>query len=155
MNHYTELLIYLKTLFEKDPLVNVVTQGIQEKSALDKMTLFPLVNLEVSGGSFTNGSTIVLSVTITVTDQRDVNKEINVDRFWNNDNEVDNMNETLAILNRAWSDLYRDFTREGITASENPSLTPVYYKGKSILDGWEISFDVSMPNKTLSLCQYN
>lgn len=154
MNHYTELLIYLKGLFEKDPLVNVVGQGALDGSDIDKMTLFPLVNIEITGGSFTNGSSVNLGVTISAMTDRDINKDINTDRFWSNDNEVDNMNEMLAVLNRAWTTAYRDFEGSDIIATENPTLTPQIYKGKSILDGWSIDFDLEMPNQELSLCQY-
>lgn len=155
MNHYTTLLIYLKGLFEKDPLVNVVKQGQQSKKDIDKMTVFPMVNIEITPGSFTNGATVILGVTIVALNQRDINKEINYDKFWSNDNEVDNMNEMLAVLNRAWTTLYRDFEREGIKATENAPITPIIHEGKSILDGWQVDFDVEMPNQELSLCQYN
>ena len=155
MNHYTTLLIYLKGLFEKDKLVNVVKQGEQSESDLDKMTVFPMVNIEITPGNFTNGSTVVFGLTIIAVDQRDVNKKINEDTFWGNTNKVDILNETHAILNRAWTTLYRDFEKAGIKATENAPITPIIHEGKSILDGWQVDFDVEMPNQELSLCQYN
>jgi hypothetical protein len=87
--------------------------------------------------------------------QRDINKEVVNDKFWKNDNEVDNLNETLAVLNRMWTSMYRDFEDVNITASENPSLEPLIYDEKNILDGWALNFTIELPNTTLNLCVAN
>jgi cytochrome c peroxidase len=112
-----------------------------------------LVNVTVTGGSFTNGSTVNLDVEIACLAQRDINKEVRTDDFWLQDNEVDNMNETLAILNRLWLIMYKDFEKNNITASENPTLSPIIYGTAKILDGWVLTFTVEMPNTTINLCQ--
>jgi cytochrome c peroxidase len=112
-----------------------------------------LVNVTVTGGSFTNGSTVNLDVEIACLAQRDINKEVRTDDFWLQDNEVDNMNETLAILNRLWLTMYKDFEKNNITASENPALSPIIYGTAKILDGWVLTFTVEMPNTTINLCQ--
>jgi hypothetical protein len=155
MNHYTTLLIYLKGLFEKDPLVNIVTKGAIGKKALDKMTVFPMVNVIISQAHFTNGGSIGFSLIISAVDQRDINKEISDDLFWGNDNQADIMNETISILNRAWTTMHRDFTRAGISVAEGAVPVPIEGEGKNLVDGWEVEFDVYLPNKELSLCQYN
>mgnify|MGYP000845967368 CR=1 FL=1 len=85
----------------------------------------------------------------------DINKEVVNDKFWKNDNEVDNLNETLAVLNRMWTSMYRDFEDVNITASENPSLEPLIYDEKNILDGWALNFTIELPNTTLNLCVAN
>jgi len=97
MNQYSELLNYLKQLAEADNLVNTVTKGDFEKVDLEKANIFPLVHINISGASFTNGNTIVFNVQIGAFDIRDINKEVSTDKFWEQDNEVDNHNETLAI----------------------------------------------------------
>jgi flagellar basal body P-ring protein FlgI len=153
MNHYTQLLYYIKQLAESDSLVNHVTQGNISEVDVDKMIVPTLVNVTVTGGSFTNGSTVNLDVEIACLAQRDINKEVRTDDFWLQDNEVDNMNETLAILNRLWLTMYKDFEKNNITASENPTLSPIIYGTAKILDGWVLTFTVEMPNTTISLCQ--
>jgi flagellar basal body P-ring protein FlgI len=153
MNHYTQLLYYIKQLAESDNLVNHVTQGNISKVDVDKMIVPTLVNVTVTGGSFTNGSTVNLDVEIACLAQRDINKEVRTDDFWLQDNEVDNMNETLAILNRLWLTMYKDFEKNNITASENPTLSPIIYGTAKILDGWVLTFTVEMPNTTINLCQ--
>ena len=152
MNQYTELLYYIKSLADSDDLVNTVTKGDFEKLDLDKMNIFPLVHINITGGSFTNGSTINLSVQVGCFDIRDINKEIRDNKFWEQDNEVDNHNETLAILNRMWLKMFIDFEENNITASENPSLEIATFVRSNILDGWILSFDVEIPNTVINLC---
>ena len=153
LNHYSELLNYIKTLGDADPFINTVTQGKFDKLDLDKADIFPLLHVTILGGSFTNGQTVIFNVEIAALNQRDINKEINVDKFWGQDNEVDNLNETLAVLNRLWVFMYRDFSDNLITASENPSLEIVEPETTTnLIEGWKMTFNVELPNTTLSLC---
>lgn len=152
MNHYTQLLYYIKQLAEADALVNTVTQGDFERLDLDKKNIFNLVHVNISGASFTNGTTVKLNVQIGAFGIRDINKEIVSDKFWLQDNEVDNMNVTLAILNRMWLKMYVDFADNNITASENPTLEPQLFERANLLDGWIMTFEVEMPNEIISLC---
>ena len=154
MNQYTQILYYLKELAERDGFVNTVKQGEISELDIEKTNIFPLVNIAVTGGGFTNGSTITFNVDLRCLSIRDINKEVVNDKFWKNDNEVDNLNETLAVLNRMWTTMYRDFDENNITASENPSLEPIIYDEKNILDGWVLTFTIEVQNTTLDLCQY-
>lgn len=154
MNQYTQILYYLKELAERDGFVNTVKQGEISELDIEKTNIFPLVNIAVTGGGFTNGSTITFNIDLRCLSIRDINKEVVNDKFWKNDNEVDNLNETLAVLNRMWTTMYRDFDENNITASENPSLEPIIYDEKNILDGWVLTFTIEVPNTTLDLCQY-
>jgi len=152
MNHYSELLGYIKQLGEADPFVNTITQGDFEDVDLDKYNLYPLLHIQINGGNLNNGQAITLSVQIGCLQQRSsVNEK--PDKFWDNDNEVDNLNETLAVLNRLWLIMYRDFDRNNITASENPPLEPMINAYDNGLDGWALTFDVTMPNTVINLCR--
>jgi len=86
---------------------------------------------------------------------RDINKEIRTDKFWEQDNEVDNHNLTLAVLNRMWLKMYTDFEKNNITSSENPTLEIQSFVRTNLLDGWILTFEVEMPNTTISLCEGN
>jgi len=152
MNHYTELLYYIKQIADADSFVNTITQGDFDELDLDKANIFPLLHVNITGGSFSNGQTVNLNVEIGCFNVRDFNKEINTDKYWLNDNEVDNLNETLAVLNRLWGYMYKNFGDNDITATENPSLEAVTEYGKNYLDGWILTFDVEMPNTTINLC---
>lgn len=152
MNQYTEFLNYIKSLGTSDIFVNTITQGEFDKLDLDKANIFPLLHVSVTGASFTNGSTIVFDVQIGCFEVRETNKAINTDKYFDNDNEVDNLNETLAVLNRLWVSMYKDFASNDITASENPTLEPMLEARTNLLDGWIMTFQVELPNTTLNLC---
>lgn len=152
MNQYSQLLYRIKELCESNPYVSTVTKGAFDTLDLDKGNLFPLVHINIYNAGFTTGQTITFGVQIGCFDVRDINKEVVNDKFWENDNEVDNHNLTLAILNDIWVRLYKDFEQLNITASENPTLEIVTFEHKNLLDGWILDFTVELPNTELSIC---
>lgn len=152
MNQYTKILEYIKTLGDADSFVNTVTRNGSIDLDINKANVFPILDIYVDSGSFTNGQTILFNIQLVCVSKRNINKKINTDKFWENDNEVDNHNETLATLNRIWTTMYRDFSENNITSSENPTLEKIAYENKNILDGWRLTFDVEVPNVTLNLC---
>jgi len=149
MNQLTELYSYIKQLAEADSQVNKVTK----KQDLAKETLFPLVNVIIESGGFTNGSTVNFNVELSCFDIRNINKEIQTDDFWGNDNEVDNHNLAIAVLNRLWNKMYIDFEENNITASENPAFELGSFEAPKLLDGARLTFSVEVPNTTINLCQ--
>jgi len=153
MNQYSEILYYIKSLAEADEFVNTITKGDFEKLDLDKKNIFPLVHINITDGGFTNGSVVKFGVQIGAFDIRDINKEVQTDKFWEQDNEVDNHNLTFAILNRMWLKMFTDFEKKNITASENPSLEIQTFTRGNLLDGWILTFEVEIPNITINLCQ--
>ena len=151
LNHYTELLRYVKSISDTDPFVNTTTQGITEDIDLDKANIFPILNVEVFDGGFpTNGVSFTLE--LTCLDIRDNNKEINTDKFWLQDNKVDNFNTTFAVLNRMVGKMKRDFEDRDIEIEIPDSVGKLEEWGKNTLDGWVLSTTVTMPNKTINLC---
>ena len=153
MNQYSELLRYIKKLGEDDVFVNTITQGNFSRIDLDKGNIFPLLHTTVLSAEFNNGATIVFNVEIAALQQRETNKNINDDKFTSNDNEIDNLNEMLAVLNRLWLIMYNDFESKGFVASENPSLDIIEPETQSnSIEGWRMVFDVELPNTTISLC---
>ena len=156
MNQYTELLYYLKQFAEEDSFVNTVTQGEFDRLDLDKGNIFPLVHIQINSGNFTNGQVVRFNIQVGCFAVRhqynDVDNQTGIDKFWLQDNEVDNMNTTLAVLNRMWLKMYKDFEDNNIVASENPTFDPQYFTRTNLLDGWILTFDVEVPNTTLNLC---
>ena len=151
MNQYTEVLNYLKQL-AVEAGANTVTKDAPSDIDLQKENIYPLVNISIANGSFSNGQTINFNVLIEAFTIRDINKEVVNDKFYGNDNEVDNHNEMLAIINYMWTSMYRDFADNLITASENPSFEKVTLDGLNMLDGWELTFAIDVPNVDLNLC---
>ena len=153
MNAYSQLLRYLKQLGEEDIFVNTITQGDFSNVDIDKKNIFPLLHVSIGNGSFPAHGLIRFDVQIGCFDIRDINKEINADKFNQNDNEQDNLNETLSSLNRLWLKMSKDFEENNITASDEPSFEVHTFSRKNVLDGWILTFQVDVPNITLNLCQ--
>lgn len=152
MNSYTQLLYYIKGLADNDVFVNQVTQGILDDSQLNKTNGYPLLHIDILDSTFASDSVIRYNVKLTCLNERDTNKEILTDTFWKQDNEVDNFNETMAVLNRIWLIMLKDFEKHNITASESPSLEKLYLEYGKDVDGWSLDFDVDIPNINISLC---
>lgn len=152
MNQYSELLIYLKELMQSDPLVNTVTKGDFSDLDLNKMDIAPIAHIYVTNPNFNNLQAITFDVELTVVDILDTNKEVNEDKFWENNNETDVLNTTLAVINRAYGILLRDFQDKGFTAVQNAVAEQVQANRDDMI-GWRLPFEVMMPNDTISLCQ--
>ena len=149
MNQLSKLYKYFKQLADADDLVNKVMKSAD----LNKETIFPLVNIDIQGGGFTNGSTINFNVELSCFNIRDINKEIITDDFWGQDDEVDNHNLALAVLNRMWLTMWTDFEKTNLTASENPAFELGSFEGSKLLDGARLTFTVETPNTIIDLCQ--
>lgn len=153
MNGYTELLRYFKKLGTDDIFINTITQGDFELVDIAKKNIFPLMHLAIGNATFPSQSLVRFDVQLGVYDIRDISKEIITDKFWMQDNEVDNLNETLYSINRIWQLMLNDFEEKNITASEAPTLEQSTYERENILDGWIMTFQVDVPNIEISLCQ--
>jgi len=151
MNHYTELLRYVKGLAEQDPFVNTITQGIDEDMDLDKGNIYPLFNIEIFDPTFP-ANTITFQLEITCLQQRDNNKEIVNDKFLLNDNKIDNFNETLSTINKIVGKMRKDFGDTDISIDDSPGAGKLENWGKNLLDGWSLTTTVTMPNTNINLC---
>jgi hypothetical protein len=152
MNHLSELYRYFKQLADSDDLVNSVRKLNPEQMAQDKELIFPLVNIFIDAGNFTNGNVISFEVQLSAWDIRDKNNELITDQYWGQDNEIDNHNMALGVLNRMWLEMYRNFEELNITASESPTFELGSMEGHKLLDGAVLSFTVEVPNTVISLC---
>ena len=152
MNHYSELLRYLKELASADDFINTVTQGDTSEFDLDKGNIFPLLNIDVLNAGFSTGQMISFDVEIACMDIRDTNKESIKDKFWKQDNEIDNLNEMLASLNRIWFKMLQDITEQNIKVDDSASLQQVTEWNTNLVDGWLMTFTINIPNNKISLC---
>ena len=151
MEAYTQLLYYLKTLGDADDYINTVTKDGDDLD-LDKGIVYPLLDISINTGSFPSTALVRFNVQLSCLQVRDINNEITSDKFWDQDNEVDNHNETFASLYRIWVILARNFEELNITASEAPTIDKITYSGKNLLDGWALTFDVDLPYTNVNLC---
>lgn len=148
LNQYSQLLITIKEIAEANPLVNTVTKGDPNKMDLEKSNIFPLVHIDIGEAVFVSGGRLInFDVNIACLTDRDLNPEVVEDKFWKQDNEVDNHNETLAILNQMWTKIHRRWDEaENISTEDDSSLEKITFAKGNILDGWELSFTVQVEN---------
>jgi hypothetical protein len=151
LNHYTELLAYVKQLALQDPLVKSVTQGDFDELDLKKGQERNLVHVDVTGWNMPDGGTVVMTGQIGVFADRRTYSKDNVDGFYGNTNNVDNLNETMAILNRIVTTMYKDFEDHRIEMTLGSSAQ-LYWNAATQLDGWILDFSVDMPNTVIDLC---
>lgn len=151
MNGYSQLLRYIKQIAQ--PLVNTITQGDFDKVDISRKNIFPLLHVAIGNASFPSDGVVKFSVQMGCFDIRDSNREVSDDKYYDNDNEIDNLNATLAVLNRVWLLMLRDFEELNISASESPSLEICTEYEQNLLDGWIMNFEVETPNDIINLCQ--
>jgi len=151
MNHYTELLRYVRGLADEDPFVNTITQGAFEDIDLDKGNIYNLFNIDLIDPTFP-ANTITFQLELTCLQQRDTNKEIRTDKFWLQDNKTDNFNETLAVINRVIGKMRKDFDDTEISIEGTPAAEKLEGTEENVLDGWTTTFTVVMPNTNIDLC---
>lgn len=156
MNTYYELIKHLKTTFEEDTNVNTVTTE-DNPSLIDnyKKNLYPLVHLAVTSSPYTGNDNTALTrytVEVNVLDIRDINKTEVVDKFWNHDNKIDNLNTTRAILKKAQNKLIKDHLDTDITLESSDSAIPITYAFSNLLDGWVQNWTIDVPDTLTSVC---
>jgi hypothetical protein len=153
MNGYSELLNYFKRTCDQDGFINTVTQGDFVDVDLHKKNIFPLAHISIGNASFPSEGVVRFDCQIGVMDVRDFKKDVVTDKFLKGDNEIDNLNETLTVLNRLWLMFSKDFESQDIFISENPTCEQFTETSKNLLDGWVMTCQIDVPNTTISLCQ--
>lgn len=156
MNQYTTLLNKIIEVAEPDTNINTITDGAFTEMDWNKVNEFPLLHIQINGGSFSAEQTVTFNVQIGCYNKRNHTNlpQIKTGKWIQyNHNMNDNMNECLNTLNRIWLLLKRNFDDSNITASENPNFEPDYELAINTLDGYVLTFDVELPNTTISLCE--
>ena len=149
MNEYYKVLDTLKSVVEADAINNTVTQGNIDSVDLNKKNIYPLTNIIVTTGAI-KPRTIDFSVTIHCVDIRDDVRKANKDKFTGVDNEIDNLNTTLAILNRVYKRLvtYDD----SIEVSAEANIESIMGEFTNTLDGWQMDFTLTIDNINVDAC---
>jgi hypothetical protein len=147
---YSELVRHIKSLADAEEYIKTATMG--EELDLNKANIFPLFNVDITQGTFTSNATVSFDVELVALDVRSINNEDNTDKYYGNDNEIDNYNGTITALNNIWVKMHRDFAKNNITASDNPNLQQITFSDKNLLDGWSISFTVELPTNGVNIC---
>lgn len=146
MNGYYSLLSQLKTHFDTDVLTNTVTQGNIFAVDLGKQTIFPLVHIMVNQITL-NDNVLTANVTLLCMDNVSQRKEEAPNNFENADNEIDVLNTTFLILNRAFEKLKHGTMWDNMYKLRGaPTCEPFTERFENYLAGWAMTFEVDYPN---------
>ena len=137
------------------PLVKVVTFGDIFDVDLNKQTIFPLAHIMVNQATFAD-HVIRFNVSVLCMDIVDETKQDIRDQnepFFGVDNQQDILNTTLAILNGLRSQLRRGtLYTEKYEIEGDIVCEPFTERFESLLTGWNLTFDLIVPNTEISIC---
>ena len=134
----------LRELLKADINVNTVTYGELDENALDKHTTYPLAHFNIS--NVTRGKANTYDIQLLLMDILDQSKELDRD-FIRNNNLHDVLNTQELVGMRLLELLERgDLRTEGFVLSGSPTFTPFIERFKNDVAGWEVTFQVQMPN---------
>lgn len=151
MNEFYTVADYLKNQLLDDINVNTVTHESTQGIDLFKKAIYPLANILIVSSIIQPGQ-LIFNWKIHVLDQRNVSKIASNDKWLRNDNELDNLNTTFAVLNRLITRLRLQRNKFDIEMVNDPNPLPVELEFMNGLDGWEIDLSLSIPNTQIEVC---
>ena len=142
----------LKDLLEEDINVHTIVHGLKSTMDINKKNIFPLAHLQVTSSTADN-QYISFTFEVAVLDIRNISKKIVTDKFLQNDNELDNLNTTHAVLNRLITKLRLRNNTDKIELNNIPTITPIIFEEMNLLDGWRTEIELIIPNTEINVCQ--
>ena len=141
----------LKDLLEEDINVHTIVHGLKSTMDINKKNIFPLAHLQVTSSTADN-QFISFTFEVAVLDIRNISKKIVTDKFLQNDNELDNLNTTHAVLNRLITKLRLRNNDDKIEINNTPTITPIIFEEMNLLDGWRTEIELIIPNTEINVC---
>ena len=152
MNSLLTSITFLKTLFELDTRVTTVIEGEGEEIDTYKTNEYPVINISIGTSTVGIGEVRHQFVVHALT-QRSFSKVASVDRFYKNDNKLDNLDLTSDILIKAITNLKVQNNTSYIELSNEPTLEAIKFDFLNTLDGYSCTFELSNTN-TADGCSY-
>ena len=154
MNSYFKITKKLKDLVQEDVSVATVVHGKTSESDLYKTNLFPLIHINPIGRDYSSPGLNIYKFELAALDKRQISKHNQIeDKFYGNDNELDNLTTTDAILNRLITKLSLQVNEDDdIMILGMTDAFPVLLGKSNLLDGWVITITLQIGNGTISIC---
>lgn len=150
MNTLYKLTTKLQEELKGNALINTVTYGDISDVDLDKMTIFPLAHVNLSGATI-GSSTLEVGVSILLMDIVDISKT-HGDGFLGNDNEHDVLNTMLAAATKTFQEFKRGNSyADGFEVTEDATVDFFTDRFENKLAGVSLEFNITIQN-TSELC---
>lgn len=150
MNGYYSIVSEIRDYIKSLGLVNTVTIGDIYDVDLDKQTIFPLTHIITNNAQLTE-TQIILNLSILFMDIVDESKQLRVNVFDGNDNELDVLNTQLAIANRFTNEVLRGDYFDNYDIIGTPTAEPFVDRFENKIAGWTLTFDIAVPND-MTIC---
>jgi hypothetical protein len=145
MNQFYLTIDLLKQRLLNNVNVNTVIEARDGDKDLYKKNIYPLAVVNPTSADFSNSRVTFFTFEVAVLDQRDISKEPG-DKYNGNDNYVDNLNITSAIINDLVNYLRLQNNDDLIELVSVTDANKVEMSGYNLLDGWFITLKLSVPN---------
>lgn len=144
---------YLRDELQSNEDVHTVMYSVRTEADLMKKNIYPLAIINPTSANLNLGPVNEFIFDIFVVDQRDLSNDDIVDKFWGNDNQIDTMNMAHGVLNTLVTTLRNIPNDDGIVLIDATTLTPIVYSDKNILDGWQLTLTIQIPNTKIDVCK--
>ncbi len=145
MNQFYLTIDLLKQRLLNNVNVNTVIEARDGDKDLYKKNIYPLAVVNPTSADFSNSRVTFFTFEVAVLDQRDISKEPG-DKYNGNDNYIDNLNITSAIINDLVNYLRLQNNDDLIELVSVTDANKVEMSGYNSLDGWFITLKLSVPN---------
>jgi hypothetical protein len=151
LNNFYNAVKLIKDRLETNTLVNTVIFARTEEKDLYKKNIFPIVHINPASSPFRNSQVNQFTFEVGAFEQRDINKQDTNTKFEGNDNIIDNLNTSYAILNDLITYLSNTNNEYNIELNSVSQFQPLLFKDFNLLDGWLVNITLSVPNQ-ISIC---
>ena len=151
MREFYTTIDFLKSLLQEDINVHTVLHGLKSTMDINKKNIFPIAHIQVTNSTIQTGY-VGFTFEVVAVDLRNISKQMVTDKWLGNDNELDNLNTTHAILNRLLTKLRNTRNDFKIELNNEPSLQPIIFEETNLLDGWRTEIELIIPNNEINVC---
>ena len=152
MNSYHSITTLVKDILLSDEDINTCLFGLADDEDLYKKNIYPFARINPLGSNFASSQMNTFDLEITVLDQRDLSNSNELDKFDGNDNEIDNLNTTHAVINRLITTLRQQSNDDRIELISVSTASPVLFKRNNLMDGWQVVITLGIPNDLINVC---
>lgn len=151
MREFYTTIDFLKSILQEDINVHTILHGLKSTMDINKKNIFPITHIQVTNSTIQTGY-VGFTFEIVAVDLRNISKQMVTDKWLGNDNELDNLNTTHAILNRLLTKLRNTRNDFKIELNNEPSLQPIIFEETNLLDGWRTEIELIIPNNEINVC---